>query len=208
MRPIRLVYVVLLACALRPAVAGALDRTWSREFGIPGIDHYPTCAVRWRGGVVVGGLFDLAGRVPARNLAWWDGADWHDIGGGVDGKVECLAVVNDTLVVGGGFRHAGSDAISGAARWTGGRWLPMGSAQAVTSFTTYRGAFVALGGFFYPNEGWRNGAASWDGVAWHPLGSSFGFGSGIQAAAYHDRLYVTGLIDEVEGSPAHGLVAW
>lgn len=191
-----------------------IDREWSSAFGTPAIDHDVSCAVRWRGGLVVGGEFALAGVVPARNIAWWDGTDWRDLGGGLDGPVRCLAVVGDTLVVGGNFGHAGDIAAPGIARWTGERWITMGAgltgenSGGVQALATYRGTLVAVGGFTQSGPAPMAGAAWWDGAEWHALGPGFEHGAGGLAAVYRDRLYVAGSFDGVEGAPAHGLAAW
>ena len=104
---VRLVLAAAIAALPSPSLVHAatppVDRTWSNEFATPAFDHDVNCAVRWRGGLVVGGWFTLAGIVPAWNIAWWDGSRWRDLGGGVDGPVRCLAVVDDTLLVGGDF---------------------------------------------------------------------------------------------------------
>ena len=46
--------------------------------------------------VYVGGYFDHAGHTAASNLARWDGAEWHEVGGGtgadLDGSEERDAV--------------------------------------------------------------------------------------------------------------------
>src|SRR4029079_6667491 len=93
---------LLLASGVAYADEPPLDREWSRAFSSPAIDKQVKCAVRWRGAVVIGGSFDLAGTVAAKNLAWWNGSRWYDLGG-ADGTVNCLAVIRDTLIIGGEF---------------------------------------------------------------------------------------------------------
>ncbi len=60
------------------------------------------------GMVYVGGLFADAAGVPARNLARWDGASWHPLASGADGRVHALALTPDGRVyIGGRFTTAG-----------------------------------------------------------------------------------------------------
>lgn len=67
--------------------------------------------------VFVTGGFDRAGDVPVANLAWFDGAAWHDLGGGLGDLAEELIVVDDVLYVGGPFTTAGGAPSAGLAAW-------------------------------------------------------------------------------------------
>ena len=78
----KFLFVLILLSRSAIAFADAPDQyAWSRSFGSPAIDRGVNCAVRWGGGIVIGGDFALAGAVPARNLAWWDGRQWLELGG-------------------------------------------------------------------------------------------------------------------------------
>jgi hypothetical protein len=209
--------ILLLLLLARTAVAFAdspVEHAWSRAFGSPAIDRNVNCAVRWGGGIVIGGDFTLAGVVPARNLAWWDGRRWLELGGGVDGPVRCLAVVGGRLVVGGDFEHAGGVDAPGIVSWSGGHWIPMGAGLTgpyhlgAHALATYHGELVAVGGFTNSGETPIPSAARWDGAAWHALGQGLSNGEGRSAAVYHDQLYVAGTFDGVDGTPAQGLAAW
>ncbi|MCE9572108.1 MAG: hypothetical protein K8W52_03020 [Deltaproteobacteria bacterium] len=70
------------------------------------------------GGVFVAGGFEQVGTVTARNLAWFDGTAWHELGGGLGDLAEAMVVVGHTLYVGGPFTTAGGAAASGFASWT------------------------------------------------------------------------------------------
>ncbi len=204
---------VLLGAASARSSALPPAPTWSTNFASPAIDGDVRCALRWHGGIVVGGRFSFAGELTARNLAFWDGSAWRDIGG-TDGIVRCLALWNDTLVVGGDFAHAGTIAAPGVARWTGGRWLPMGDGLDSPSFggtnalVVYRDTLVALGGFQSSGTTALGGAAWWDGAAWRRLGGGFGLGGPDIATVYHDRIVVAGGFTSADGQAANGLAAW
>jgi hypothetical protein len=60
------------------------------------------------GHLYVGGNFDSAGQVPARNIARWDGSRWTALGSGTDGAVDALTFDSSgNLYVGGRFVTAG-----------------------------------------------------------------------------------------------------
>jgi hypothetical protein len=67
--------------------------------------------------LIAGGGFSMAGGIPARNIAAWDGAQWSALGPGTIGSVRALTVWNNTLVAGGEFYYAGGLASPGMAFW-------------------------------------------------------------------------------------------
>jgi hypothetical protein len=84
--------------------------------------------------LIAGGAFGSLGAVPAQNVARWDGASWHPLGGGVAGCIStCLATVqafgvyNGALFAGGTFTLAGGAASPGIARWNGTDWSSLGA---------------------------------------------------------------------------------
>lgn len=85
----------------------------------------------------VGGGFDIAGGIPARSLARWDGEQWTPITGlafdnpDTRPSVYALAVFDDgrgpALYVGGSFDYAGDLKCNNIARWDGNSWEPAGN---------------------------------------------------------------------------------
>lgn len=59
----------------------------------------------------VGGSFDTAGTIPARNIAVYDfaSARWDSLESGTNGRVTALALDSSYLYVGGGFLNVGRD---------------------------------------------------------------------------------------------------
>ena len=96
--------------------------------------------------IYIGGLFDRIDGTPARNVAYWDGARWHALGGAVLGtEVHAIAVSGSYVYVGGRF---------GIARWdtNNSRWDNAGGALALPG-TVYAleadgGSGVYAGGAF------------------------------------------------------------
>jgi hypothetical protein len=110
----------------------------------------------------VGGYFNNAGGVSARNIARWNGSAWNALGGGIgiydgDSMVNAVAVADGTLFVAGAFNIAGGTAASNIAQWDGSSWLPVGSGIDSGSFGPNVGKISCLkanashlyvGGFF------------------------------------------------------------
>jgi hypothetical protein len=94
-------------------------------------------AVLPNGDLAVGGHFLAAGGTAVQHLARWDGALWHDVGGGVQSShlnplplVQAIAVMaNGDVAIGGQFVFAGSGAgtilAANFARWNGTAWTAM-----------------------------------------------------------------------------------
>jgi len=146
----------------------------------------------------VGGAFDTAGGVEAKNIAKWDGSSWSPLGSGLDGFVNALKVHDDgggeALYAGGLFTMAGGAggvAASRIAKWDGSSWSALGAGMNqpwVSSLAVYddgAGAALYAGGRFTTAGGVAaNGLAKWDGSRWSPLGR--GVSSDAIALAVYD----------------------
>lgn len=119
------------------------------------------------GRLYVGGDIALAGGVPVRNLAMWDGVNWHDVGGGASYEVAGLATYGrDLYVVPVG--DAGGLPVNGIARWNGSFWSRLGSGSTngilgspMSLVTTPRGIYVA-GDFYAAGGQSARGIALWE----------------------------------------------
>jgi hypothetical protein len=72
----------------------------------------------------VTGAFDTAGSTPARNIAKWDGSQWHALGAGVGGFPTQLAVADDgrgssLFVLGVPMNTCGGGTVYNIAQWVG-----------------------------------------------------------------------------------------
>ena len=61
---------------------------------------------------------EAGGVAGTRNLAWYDGTAWHQLGGGLADLAEAMVVVDHILYVGGPFTAAGGYPASGMAAWS------------------------------------------------------------------------------------------
>ncbi len=123
--------------SLAPRIAG--DDKWAPGSGVRGVNgEVRAFAVDSDGNVYVGGYFNLAGSLPVRSIAKWDGSNWHALAFGLDDGIRALAW--DTFH---GWLYAAGDFLTiclnadctfktpsrGIARWDptgGGSWHALG----------------------------------------------------------------------------------
>ncbi|HEX9991192.1 MAG TPA: S-layer homology domain-containing protein [Chloroflexia bacterium] len=153
--------------------------------------------------IYVGGSFLMAGSVPARNIARWDGTQWFPLGTGTnDGPVRAIAVNGSDVYAGGNFSTAGSAAAENIARWDGTEWHALGdgvsSAGIADVFAiTPDGADIYVGGdFTIAGQVSASRIAKWSGTEWIPIGNGPGDGvhSRVNAIALrNDEVFVGGI---------------
>ena len=123
--------------------------------------------------LVAGGGFRSINGVSAKNIARWNGQDWHALGEGItgaDASVICLEVFNGDLYAGGFFDYAGGAESRGVARWDGTNWHDLNT----ESFPFYIpfvmrsfGDRLVVAGYFDCDpdpSGLR--VCAWDGAEW------------------------------------------
>lgn len=167
------------------AVGTGVNGPVSTIVALPGAGALPGAP-----GIVVGGLFSLAGAQAASNVAVWNGAAWSALGSGVNGEVRAAAVYDPdgagpapaSLIVGGAFSQSGGTPVARIARWDGSSWQGLGSGLAggeVYSMVVYdpdgpgpSPPQLIVGGDFTTAGGVPAGRiARWDGAAWSALGT-------------------------------------
>ena len=131
------------------------------------------------------GNFSMAGSVPVRGIAKWNGSSWSPLGGGAFGAY-AMAVFDDgsgpALFVGGYFATAGGVAANNIAKWDGASWSALGSGVSFTPtygsvgalavFDDGSGPALFVGGVFITAGGVAaSHIAKWNGVQWSPLAS-------------------------------------
>ena len=205
-----------LASGLRATGVARWDgRNW-RSLGdglyAPNYDATAFALAQYGDELVVGGYFLTAGGVTAYGIAAWNGATWHDLGGGLGpapyGGVSGLAVFDDELIAGGWFTSAGDQSANFIARWNGSTWQPLGSGIGSGGGCTNVWAMAAfgdqliVGGQFTTAGGiGANNIARWDGREWHAMDNGLGdycgpfFSAVIALRTYNGRLYAGGWFD-------------
>lgn len=142
-------------------------------------------AVLPNGELLAVGKFAIAGGLPAKCMARWDGTNWNAVGGGVGGvtnpAIYAVAVLqNGNIVVGGSFLTAGSINATCIAQWDGANWSAFGTGMSggapseVYSLAQMPGGDIVAGGRFKSAGGVSaNNIARWNGNSWLPLGGGF-----------------------------------
>lgn len=147
---------------------------WSAVGG--GVSHvagesFVRCLEFLDGVLYVGGSFDKAGDISARNLAGYDGANWHDAGG-LDGVPNALYSWRSSLVAAGNFRRAGDVEVNGIASFAEKKWSKLGSGMTdIYGFVLALGrngaGNLVMGGDFDQVGGVKSTSfAEWDGSSW------------------------------------------
>jgi hypothetical protein len=125
----------------------------------------------------------MAGGIPAKNIAKWNGSSWSALSIGIpasgsplNGGVTALQVFNSDL-------YAGNNS-SGISRWNGTSWSAVGGgiqyaggfSPSVRSLCVYNGKLI-VGGYFQ-KAGTKDvvNIAAWDGSNWNYVGGT-GFGN-------------------------------
>jgi hypothetical protein len=181
----------LVACDL---TTGAASATVASDNGISG----PILALTTlNGNLYAGGRFNVALVPGAANVARYDGAAWHAMGGtaldpAVDSFVRSLTAYATNVYVGTDSVNVENIAQADhVARWNGSSWSAVGSDTAGTNgwFATptaytidaldgYGTILVAAGSFQDANGiATADDIAYFDGAHWHPVGSN-GAGNG------------------------------
>lgn len=193
----------------------------------------------------VGGRFDSLDTAPgtdvpqifARNIARWDGENWHPLGAGLLGDergqptdlgaVYDIAFGFDGIYAGGRFVASGENVVRGVARWNGAEWLPLGTGLALASSSTdtnttngkvavyaihAKGPDVYVGGRFDragTNQDVGN-IALWNST----FGQWYTFGDGSRSTVWDlaldgRRLYASGSFTPVGGGmPTREIAVW
>jgi hypothetical protein len=203
----------LAQCELQPTATGR---------GVPSLDDTATCLCEWDPDgagplgplLVVGGLFTLAGDLPANGIAAFDPAtgQWSPLGT-IDGQVQALAVLpNGQLVAGGQFSTSGPGG-STLRLWTGSSWS---SAIAQPNALTITALAVAPTGELHATGfgGLGTAVQRLSGGSWQPLGmltpaTPIEFvAMDCLAFATNGDLLVGGIFGSIDGVAANCVARW
>jgi hypothetical protein len=238
-QPVRATMAALAMSLLTlPAAAqtrGDCQPHWVSTFGeAPGTDDIIEAMAVFDDGsgeaLYVGGEFSRAGGASVNGLAKWDGTQWSDVGGGVNGTVRAIAVFDDgsgpALYIGGSFQTAGNETIEALAKWDGSTWSHVGNAfvnggfvWSLAVFDAGNGPALYVGGFFTEVGGSvpANRIARWDGTSWSALGGGMTSGPGGQVRALQvfddglgggPQLYAAGSFLEADGATVNRIARW
>ena len=169
---------------------------------------------------LIGGVFDQAGDVGARNLATLtNGTTWAAAfpGTGPDNSVRAITISGTDVYIGGTFRSVGTVAAHRIAKWNTvtNTWSTLGtglsgftsenssiSAIAVVGNKVYAGGtFSNIGGVFTSN------IAMWNGTAWTAMGTGLNASVGFIIAKGED-IYVGGSFTAAGAVTTNRVAKW
>lgn len=107
--------------------------------------------------LVVSGTFSLQNcpANPGNFIASYDGAEWSNLGQGMDSQVNQLQVIGDDLIATGSFTQAGQVSTSLVAKWDGQEWcgygwndeFPYFNEPFIYTIAKYQNKLIIGGGF-------------------------------------------------------------
>lgn len=157
-----------------------------------------------------GGDFTIAGGMPAKRVALWNGTSWSNLGDGLTGSaVHALVQDGTNLYAGGDFITAGGMVANNVARWNGTSWASLGSGMNGTVYAlALDGTNVYAGGCFTTVDGMAaNYVAMWNGTAWTNLDS--GVNSEVRALTHDGTdLVAGGYFTGAGGVIANRVASW
>ncbi len=171
------------------------------------------------GRVYVGGVFSVAGDIPANNVALWNGSQWSSLGTGVSngvrGSVFAMAIDEDGVYVGGTFDQAGGERTQSLAFWDGESWAPVGpqlrgsesEPPYVTALCISENGLLVGGSFTVAGEVLANHLAQWNGETWSSFGTGLN-GLVLSIGIVEDSVYVSGSFTTAGGKPSVGFARW
>ncbi|MEE9269079.1 MAG: hypothetical protein V3V49_02355, partial [Candidatus Krumholzibacteria bacterium] len=178
-KTIFLLALLMVAAALHARADDPDDVYWQANSSFEGPRGLIDALVVAGSDLYASGRFKSAGGLPIHHIARWDGAQWHEIGGGV-GTAD-MGLIHRILVDGNRVYPAGMFGVVGGnipamniAMWDGSSWDTMagGTDRAVRAIARGPNGDIYVGGEFTTAGGVAaRGIARWDGTAWHALGS-------------------------------------
>ncbi|HET6348688.1 MAG TPA: T9SS type A sorting domain-containing protein [Candidatus Krumholzibacteria bacterium] len=197
--------------------------SWSEVGGGIGSQDnaYLAAAASSGGNLYVAGDFDqVGGNVNSKDLAWWDGAQWHAYTGpafGASGNLRAVAVKDNTIYVAGYFTNVGGTISYGLGKWTGTTWYNLADTPQYGTDTIVRcmaadgsGGLFAAGEFAYAGNTPVGHIAHFDGTEWTGLGTGLTGASLSVYALEHtgEDLFAGGRFTNAGGVTVSNLARW
>jgi hypothetical protein len=185
--------------------------TWESPGG--GMNGAVYALVEYQGQLIAGGEFTIAGGVPARSVARWNGTSWEPMGQGLHKQVSDLVVYNGQLIAACEPHISldeNIDTVTFLARWDGANWVDMGfgPGQDFRAAEVWNGMLVVGGTFDSLNGVPARGVAVWDGTSWQMLGG--GLNGYVNAMTIYngDLVVVGGFVTSAAGDTLNNIARW
>ncbi len=184
----------------------------------PGVNGIVRATVNYNGMLIVGGNFTIIGESTYKDIAAWDGEEWHALGDGIestDGGVSALAVFNDKLYVAGSFSYQGDYLSRRLLEWDGSNWTPMVPgipASSIMNFQVnalqvYDNKLFVGGDIIIDYDFSKSGLIAWDGSNWSFMEVEIE-GAVTALTVYKNELIVAGLMIVAGGADIYCIAAW
>lgn len=170
---------------IQPAYSGPLCETRPMGKGVDG-EVLELYADNTAGKLYVGGRYKIAdSSFTANNIAYVTEVSgvyqWHQMGTGVNGDVNAIAVHGSDVFVAGSFDTAGGVAAWNVAKWNGTSWSAAGCLNGtVKDLIVYKGDLYACGQFVLCPSSAGVNFAKWNGSTWLPLSGVTGMVNTMQ----------------------------
>jgi trimeric autotransporter adhesin len=162
--------------------------------------------------VLVGGVFDRAGGVPASRLARWSAAGWSEVGTGTSDRIHCLLPASDgSLYAGGNFLRIGGTPANFVARRVAGQWQAFGPSlnSGVSTILELPNGEIWLGGAFTEAGGSIcRRVARWDGVSLQQVGNGLDAPVVDLVQRIDGAIFAAGSFISISTAPVAGLARW
>lgn len=185
---------------------------------------------RWEGdgsGISLRSRFSLGGGIPGGSIFALTGdASYTYLGGeylypgnvcrmveavgqNVQGTVNALALIGNTLYAGGTLNHADDVDVSNIAKWDGSSWSALGSGtnEKILAMMSSGNDLYVAGDFTIAGGVSTDHIARWDGSSWSSLGS--GLNGKVNSLAMSGRALIAGgEFTTAGGKPSNYLAVW
>lgn len=194
---------------IQPGYGGPLCETGKIGKGVDG-EVLELYADNTAGKLYVGGRYITAdSSFTANNIAYVtevSGAyQWHQMGTGVNGDVNAIAVYGSDVFVAGSFDTAGGIVAWNVAKWNGTSWSNAGCLNGtVKDLIVYKGDLYAAGQFVLCPSSAGVNFAKWNGSVWQPLSGLTGMVNTMQVI--DTILYLGGNFTHSSG--AKNIIKW
>lgn len=170
---------------IQPLYGGPLCETGKIGKGVDG-EVLELFADNSAGKLYVGGRYKTAdSSFTANNIAYVTEVSgiyqWHQMGTGVNGDVNAIAVYGSDVFVAGSFDTAGGIVAWNVAKWNGTSWSAAGCLNGtVKDLIVYKGDLYASGQFVLCPSSAGVNFAKWNGSVWQPLSGLTGMVNTMQ----------------------------
>jgi hypothetical protein len=162
------------------------------------------------------GIFDSINGVAAKDIARWDGSNWHafDTTKFTPGGLRFCTHYNGEFYIGGSITNW-NHTINTLVKWSGTSWQSTNIHSVPGSINPFTAAVfnneLYVGGLISTLNNFGNGILRFDGVNWQSVGGGLKSANVEVVYSFHELnnyLYVGGIMDSAGAIPSSMIAAW